>query len=78
MKNICRMPLLFLGLCLSTLAGAQAGLALLVKTDMDCNWELDGQPMDPLKADHVQGRSGLTGRASHPGRYHRWGDQNSH
>jgi hypothetical protein len=50
MKNICRMPLLFLGLCLSTLAGAQAGVKLLVKTDMDCNWKLDGRPMDPLKA----------------------------
>ena len=23
---------------------------MLVKTDADCNWKLDGQPMDPLKA----------------------------
>src|ERR1035437_10122075 len=51
MKNICSLPLLFLGLCLSTLAGARAGVKLLVTTDMDCNWKLDGQPMDPLKAD---------------------------
>jgi hypothetical protein len=50
MKNICSLPLLFLGLCLSTLAGAQADAKLLVTTDMDCNWKLDGQPMDPLKA----------------------------
>jgi hypothetical protein len=51
MKNISRLPLLFLGLCLSTLAGAQAGVTLLVKTDMSCNWKLDGQPMGQLKAD---------------------------
>jgi hypothetical protein len=51
MKNIRSLPLLFLGLCLSALAGAQAGGTLLVKTDMDCNWKLDGQPMDPLKPD---------------------------
>ena len=52
MKNIWRMPLLVLGLCLSTLAGAQTDVTLLVKSDMDCNWKLDGQPMDPLKADN--------------------------
>ena len=51
MKNICSLPLLFLGLCLSAFAGAQAGVKLLVTTDMDCNWKLDGQPMVPLKAD---------------------------
>ena len=51
MKNICNLPLLFLGLCLSALAEAQAGVTLLVKTDMDCNWKLDGQPMGLLKAD---------------------------
>jgi Protein of unknown function (DUF1566) len=51
MKNICSLPLLFLGLCLSAFGGAQAGVKLLVTTDMDCNWKLDGQPMDPLKAD---------------------------
>jgi hypothetical protein len=51
MKNICCLPLLFLGLCLSAFAGAQAGGTLLVKTDMDCNWKLDGQPMGLLKAD---------------------------
>ena len=51
MKKICSLPLLFLGLCLSTLAGAQAGVKLLVKTDIDCNWKLDGQPMGLLKAD---------------------------
>jgi hypothetical protein len=50
MKNICILPLLFLALCLSALAGAQAGAKLLVTTDMDCNWKLDGQPMDPLMA----------------------------
>ena len=50
MKNICRMPLLFFGLCLSALAGAQAGATLIVKTDMNCNWTLDGQAMGLLKA----------------------------
>jgi hypothetical protein len=30
--------------------GAQTGANLLVTTDMDCNWKLDGQRMDPLKA----------------------------
>jgi hypothetical protein len=51
MKSICSLLLFFLALCLSTLAGAQAGVKLLVTTDMDCNWKLDGRPMDPLKAD---------------------------
>jgi len=51
MKVICSLPLLFLGLCLSTLAGAQDSGKLFVTTDMACNWKLDGQPMDPLKAD---------------------------
>jgi Protein of unknown function (DUF1566) len=51
MKNICSLLLLFLGLCLSTLAGAQAGVTLSVTTDMDCNWKLDGRPMGLLKAD---------------------------
>jgi hypothetical protein len=48
MKNICSLPLLFLGLCLSAPAGAQADVTLHVTTDMDCNWKLDGQTMDPL------------------------------
>ena len=51
MKGICRLALLFLGLCLSALAGAQADIALPVTTDVDCNWKLDGQPMGLLKAD---------------------------
>ncbi len=51
MKNICNLPTLFLGLCLSPLAGAQAGTTLLVKTDMSCNWKLDRQSMGILKAD---------------------------
>jgi hypothetical protein len=46
----CRGLSLFLGLCFSTLAGAQASAKLLVSTDMDCNWKLDGQPMGLLKA----------------------------
>ena len=50
MKNICSLLLLFLGLCLSALAGAQADATLLVTTDMDCNWKLDEQPMGLLKA----------------------------
>jgi hypothetical protein len=54
MKTICSLLLAFLGLFLSALAGAQTGPALLVTTDMDCNWKLDGQPMDPLKADHAK------------------------
>lgn|ERR1035437_3347380 len=51
MKNIRSLPLLFLGLCLSALAGAQADVTLFVTTDMDCNWKLDGRPMGLLKAD---------------------------
>jgi len=50
MQNIRSLPILSLGLCLSWLAGAQAGTTLLVKTDMSCNWKLDGQPMSPLMA----------------------------
>ena len=50
MKYVSSLLLLFLGLCLSTLAGAQAGTTLLVKTDMSCNWKLDGQPMGLLMA----------------------------
>ena len=53
MKNICSLLLLCLGLCLSTFAEAQAIEKLFVTTDMDINWKLDGQPMDPLKSgDH--------------------------
>lgn len=51
MKSTCSVPLLFLGLCLSALAGAQAGATLLVTTDMDCNWKLDGQAQGMLDAD---------------------------
>jgi len=51
MKSICRLPLLLLGLCLPPLAVAQSEVTLLVKTDIDCNWKLDGKPMSPLKAD---------------------------
>ena len=50
MKDICRQTFLFLGLCLSARAAAQADVTLLLKTDVDCNWKLDGQNMDPLKA----------------------------
>jgi hypothetical protein len=38
------------GFGLSALAGAQAGATLVVKTDMNCNWTLDGQAMGLLKA----------------------------
>jgi len=51
MKTIRSLPFLFIFLCLSTFAGAQAGVTLLVKTDMSCNWKLDGQPMGLLEAD---------------------------
>ncbi len=51
MQNIRSLPTLFLGLCLSSVAGAQAGTTLLVKTDMSCNWKLDGQSMGILRAD---------------------------
>jgi hypothetical protein len=51
MKKLSSLPKLFLGLGFSTLAGAQAGTTLLVKTDMSCNWKLDGQPMGLLKGD---------------------------
>ncbi len=51
MKSIRSLLLPFLGLCLSALAGAQTGATLLVTADVDCNWKLDGHPMDTLKAD---------------------------
>jgi hypothetical protein len=51
MKNICSLLFLFLGLCLSSLAGAQTGATLFVATDMRCNWKLDGRPMGLLMAD---------------------------
>ena len=38
------------GFGLSALAGAQAGATLIVRTDMNCNWTLDGQAMGLLKA----------------------------
>jgi hypothetical protein len=53
MKNTFNLLPLFLGLCLSTLAGAQAGTKLYVTTDIDSNWKLDGRPMDTIKpGDH--------------------------
>lgn len=46
MKNICSiLSVVFLGLCLSARAGAQAGATLLVVSDAACNWKLDGKPM---------------------------------
>lgn len=51
LQNIRSLPILSLGLCLSSLAGVQAGVTLLVKTDMSRKWELDGQPMSPLMAE---------------------------
>jgi hypothetical protein len=51
MKTISSLSCLFLGLCLSVHAGAQTGTTLRVRTDMNCNWKLDGQPMGPLWAD---------------------------
>jgi len=50
MKDIRRLPFLPLGLCLSAHTGAQAGVALRAKTDMDCYWKLDGRPMRLLNA----------------------------
>src|SRR5450631_997245 len=50
MRTIRSLLLPFLGVCLSVLAGAQTATTLLVTTDTDCNWKLDGHPMDPLKA----------------------------
>jgi hypothetical protein len=35
----------------SSLAGAQVGTTLLVKTDMSCEWKLDGQSMGQLAPD---------------------------
>jgi hypothetical protein len=52
MKSFCSLLLFLLGLSISTLAGAQASAKLFVTTDMDCNWKLDGQPMDQLQADN--------------------------
>ncbi len=50
MRNRCRLSLLAFGLWLPAVAGAQTGVALLVTTDMSCNWKLDGQPMGQLVA----------------------------
>jgi hypothetical protein len=50
MKRICSLLLIFLGLCLPGAATAQTGATLLVTTGTSCDWKLDGQPMDPLKA----------------------------
>lgn len=46
MKNLC--ALLFLALCLSSVAGAQDSGSLFVTTDLDCKWKLDGRPMGML------------------------------
>lgn len=51
MRNISSLLSFCLGLCLSALAGAQAGTTLLIKTDMSCNWKIDGRPMDLIKPD---------------------------
>jgi len=51
MKKISSLPILFLGLCIASRAGAQDGVTLLVKTSISCNWKLDGQPMGLLTAD---------------------------
>ena len=51
MKTTRSLAFLLPILSLSSLAAAQAGTTLLVKTDMSCNWTLDGQPMTPLPAD---------------------------
>lgn len=46
MKNVRRLlSLLCLGFCLSALAQAQGGVTLVVVSDSNCNWKLDGQPM---------------------------------
>jgi hypothetical protein len=44
-KTTSRLRLLFLGLCLPSLAAAQSGVTLLVKTDLNCDWRLDGELM---------------------------------
>jgi hypothetical protein len=49
MKTIPSLPFLFL--FLSTFAEGQAGVTLLVKTDMTCNWKLDERSMGLLMAD---------------------------
>lgn len=54
MKVICSLPLLFLDLCITSFAGAQVDIKLLISTDISCNWKLDGQPMGLLKAEEVK------------------------
>jgi hypothetical protein len=51
MKKISSLPILFLGLCIASHAGAQSSVTLLVKTSTSCNWKLDGMPMGLLAAD---------------------------
>jgi hypothetical protein len=45
------LPILFLCLCCSSLGRAQAGVTLLVKSGIRCDWKLDGQPMGMLRPD---------------------------
>jgi Protein of unknown function (DUF1566) len=49
MKVIFSLPLILLGLGISMPAVAQADVMLTVKTDLSCNWKLDGQPMGMIK-----------------------------
>ena len=51
MRTLSRLLFLLLIFWFSTSAEAQAGSTLLVKTDMNCDWRLDGRPMGLLKAD---------------------------
>ena len=53
METVRSLSFLFLCLCVSSLV-AQSGTTLLVKTDMSCNWKLDGQSMGMLKADDAR------------------------
>jgi hypothetical protein len=51
MKVTWSLLLILLGLVISPPAGAQADVTLIVKTDLSCNWKLDGRPMGAIR-DH--------------------------
>lgn len=51
MRVIRRLSFVFLGLGISLPAGAQAVVTLTVRTDLSCNWKLDGRPMGMIR-DH--------------------------
>ena len=59
-----RLTLLFVAFVLSVpmLLRAQSGSTMLVASDLDCNWKLDGKPQGMLKADGATSVSVSSGK----------------